>query len=305
MRIHSVYRSSRLPNQSDRLDSLRSRNKWCLIVLDACRFDFLADLFDSYFQGRIEPVWSPASDTFEYQRKNWGKEYEYPYVTGAAPITPKRINFNEPERHGDGLGFDNDTLRKKYKGYQPSEHLSNIDAVWQDSWDPELGVCPPEPVTERAKTKTSDRLVVHYFQPHAPYIGEVTALGNKKNFEEQRGGAVSGDIWRRVREGEITDQDLRQLYQSNLERVLFAVAELIRFTASDKYIITGDHGEALGEYGRYAHSLDWHPYVRTVPWAEVFSVNDSVQSMNDFEIHSGNVNKDVGDRLKELGYIDK
>lgn len=305
MRLHSLFNRARCPPQRGCIDELRKTEDWCLIVLDACRYDEFSLIFSSFFKGNHRPTWSSGSDTFEYLRTIWDGTYTYPYITGAAPVTPTRLNFGDPNETADGLIFDGESLREKYQGYQPSDHLLNIDAVWQDSWNADLGVCPPEPVTKRAveAAKNSSKIVAHYFQPHAPFIGERQAIGNKSRFDGLHGGAVTKSIWSKVESGRITDSELRALYRSNLERVLIAVAKLINDTNFGSYVIIGDHGEALGEYGRYGHSLSWHPYVRTVPYAEITDVLESSPPMEEIELKSTNENVSVRDRLTELGYL--
>lgn len=307
MRMHSALNRWRLNKQKDLLEKLQTTDNWCLIVLDACRSDALDQLFNSYFQGSISPVWASGSHTFDYLRTNWRGEHRLPYVTAAAPVTPDHIDFDNPSASADGLHFTGESLREMYQGYQPVEHLKNIDAVWQDSWSEELGVCPPEPVTKRAIeiSDASSTLVTHYFQPHAPFIGERRELPDHSDVKGLEGGAVAGDIWDRAREGKVTDRELKLLYQSNLERALIAASELIRETDFRRYVVIGDHGEALGEYGRYAHGLDWHPYVRTVPWAEVEEVDPDVARMEGAKAEfSGNSGySSVQERLSELGYL--
>ena len=45
-------------------------------------------------------------------------------------------------------------------------------------------------------------------------------------------------------------------------------------TDFEKVVVTADHGEALGEFGVYAHPR-WvhHPKVRIVPWLEISSTD--------------------------------
>lgn len=304
MRIHTLINKIRLDGQSKRLNELIDANNWCLIVLDACRYDFLKTIFSQYFEGSIDPVWASGSNTFDYLATNWQDSYSFPYVTAAAPVTPTKINFDNNET-AQGLIFEGEELREMYNGYQPADHLLNIDAVWQDNWDENLGVCPPEPVTKRAieESHENSKLVAHYFQPHAPFIGEASETANRDNINSLKGGAVSEGIWEKVESGEISAKELCTLYKSNVERVLVAAAHLIQETKFDRYVIIGDHGEALGEYNRYTHGMDWHPYVRTVPWAEVSTVNADIDYMQEFKSSKGSENSSVEDRLSELGYL--
>lgn len=118
------------------------------------------------------------------------------------------------------------------------------------------------------------------------------------------GGAVDAEIWQRVRRGEITDPELRELYTENLRRALQATHELISGTNYDRYVVVGDHGEALGEYGQYAHPAIEHPYIRKVPWLEVEGVHEDYPAIEYERTDAVAESKSVEERLQELGYLD-
>lgn len=77
-------------------------------------------------------------------------------------------------------------------------------------------------------------------------------------------------IWGLAKEGKLSNEKLESLYISNLKRVLSTVQTLVQFSDVENIVLTSDHGEALGEYGVYAHP-DWidHPKVRKIPWLKV------------------------------------
>jgi hypothetical protein len=284
-------------------------DSWALIVLDACRYDRFRDIYPEYIEAETTPVAAAAKDTFGYLRKCWPEEYDVDYVTGAAPVTTQEFEFSEDEK-ADGLVFEGKDLYNIYGGYVPVDHINNIIEVWQDAWDESLGVCPPEPVTDRAikVAPRSEQMVVHYFQPHEPYIGDTQILGNVNAVKEHlKGGAIGRGIWERVESGEITDNQLLEAYDSNLRRVMGEVALLINEISEefDHIAVMGDHGEALGEYGQYTHSIQ-HPYVRVVPWGLIQGVNKNVISeISDRKtITEEGKNTMVETRLKELGYIE-
>lgn len=306
MRLHTFATTSRLPRQQDRVAELREGDDWCLIVLDACRYDVFAEIHDEYLRGRLEPIRSAGYNTFDYVRLNWPDTYEdVTYVTAAAPITSKQFEFESGNERADGLLMVGDELAEKYRGYVPNDHIPEIVEVWRESWDEVLGVCPPEPVTERAVDLHPKKLVAHYFQPHAPYIGSEKSLSSMDPYDvDVTGGAVDAEVWQRVREGRISDSRLRELYAANLRRALQAVCSLVSRTDYDRYVVMGDHGEALGEYGQYAHPGLEHPHIRRVPWFDVEGVREDYPVV-EFE-RTGSVaeSKSVEERLQELGYLD-
>ncbi|ELY45779.1 hypothetical protein C496_02517 [Natronorubrum tibetense GA33] len=303
--IHSSLISSQYPQQEDLLGKLRSEDNYCLIVLDACRFDYLQSSFHQYFQGECMPTWAASLNTFQYLQNLWKGTYDFPYITAAAPVTSQKFNFQDGEKV-DGLAGDGAELSKRYNGYIPNEHFNQLVEVWREAWDEDLGVCPPEPVTERAIdiAPETDQMVVHYFQPHGPFIGSKQLTGQIEEYDTNiKGGAVEKGIWSAAKSGDLNKSDLRKMYQANLDRVLPAVGELVQRTDFDKYIVIGDHGEALGEYNRYYHSIE-HPKVRLVPWAQIDGVQENIPEMWEYEAEAQSIDKDTVSRLQELGYIE-
>jgi len=287
---HATYN---LPEQKALLDRLREQDDWCLIVLDACRYDALKE-YTSLFNGEIQPVHSAAHDTFDYVRLCWPDGYNLPYVSGATPI------------NGTRRVYDNDHIESLYGGYIPMYHLEIID-VWHFGWDGSLGTCPPWAVTDAA-LEHSERtnMVAHYFQPHAPYIGEHQLLGHhdNENAHPHQGTPIDEPIWKAVRNGEISDEVLKAAYLSNLEAALTDVCRLIANTDFEKYVLMGDHGESLGEWGVYTHPRVDHAKIRTVPWLECSGLTVRGKSFAGNGGSGDRVGTDmsVEERLSALGY---
>jgi len=286
-----------LETQRLKLDWLRGFDDWLLIVLDACRYDVFADLFDEFFDGEVDCVHSAGHDTFEYVRKCWPDTYEMPYVSGATPI-------NSAKR-----GYEDEHIDQLYDGYVPADHLNIVDA-WDFGWDDSLGTCPPWSVTDAALERTNhDRLVAHYFQPHAPYIGEKRFLGHtdNKHASPHDGVPVDKPIWKSVKRGVVSDDKLRRAYRTNLVVVLKEVSRLVDETDFERVYIMGDHGEALGEWQVYSHPRTPHAKIRTVPWAEVTGLTaagrEAAEASNIDETKSGEADGAVQERLEVLGYV--
>lgn len=301
--VATALETAPLADQRARVDELRAGEEtWALIVLDACRYDYFAEVFALDFASEIEPVASGGRDTFEYLQVIWPDEYTMPYVSAAVPVNASELDFDETGVH------------HLYNGYQPSEHLRHIDDVWKDAWNGSLGACPPEPVLAQAlQYRDRDAVVVHYQQPHTPYIGEKRELGHHDSDAAYPGQVAPIDkpIWDRVKAGEISDERLHELYRSNLERVRPAVLRTVAELQQDfdQVVITADHGEALGEYGVYAHPrTPHHPKVRRVPWvvAELSSAGARAADAVDIDAAEGRDDRgedeDLRERLAALGY---
>lgn len=292
-----------LPDQRPRIQQLQDSGNYLLIVLDACRYDAFLDVFSDDFVGDIEPVASAARDTFEYLQVVWPDTYQVPYVSAAVPVNNEQIDFDETGVH------------HLYNGYQPPDHLHRIDPVWEAAWDRSIGACPPEPVLAQSlQYRDADSLVVHYQQPHTPYIGAERELGHANTDAANPGQVAPVDkpIWDRVKRGDISDERLSELYWSNLERVRPAVLRTIDELLDEfkTVVVTADHGEALGELGVYAHPRQpQHPKVRTVPWVVVSELTtrgkraaDGVDVPNPFSKTKSGDDDDLDERLRMLGY---
>jgi len=138
--------------------------------------------------------------------------------------------------------------------------------VWYSGWDDNLGTTPPDRVTDVAISKNASPMVVHYFQPHAPFIGEPKLLGwTGDKVGRDRGIPPDVPIWQRLLGVQevwyCADADfLRKAYEGNLRLALSEVRRLLE-NIGDRFnniVVTSDHGEALGEDGIFAHSKD-HP----------------------------------------------
>jgi hypothetical protein len=289
-RFHSEIGDDR-PPQADRIEALRTGEEYLLVVLDACRYDVFADVAPEYLSfDSLEPVRSAGHNTFEYVSRCWPDTYEdVEYVSAATPV-------NSDSREA----YEEETLASLYGGYVPAEHIPNIRDVWRESWDESIGITPPSAVTDAAVEADGRRVVAHYFQPHAPYIGRQSLLGHVEGADARpnEGEPVDAPVWSRAKAGDVSRSELRAAYESNLRRALREVRRLVAETDVDRIAVVGDHGEALGEYGIFGHPSIEHPYIRTVPWGVV----DGVPEYPDRDVADIGTT-DVESRLADLGYL--
>lgn len=260
--LHCLAFKKAFDQQYDKIhEDLMEDDKWMLIVLDAARYDYFLSEAKIFFEDSdiVESVYSSGRDTAEYSMNTWdGYHQDVKYVSGAVPVSSK---LSEE-------GADNEF----HQGYVADQHLDIFDA-WEVAWDDDLGAVLPEDVRKCAENRLGsyDQMVVHFFQPHGPYIGEKSYLGYTGDDTGPGSGNPSDEyVWHKIENGEITDRELKEMYRSNLKRVLGEVVELLEQVDDDRrVVITGDHGEMLGESGLYAHDRINHPLLRKVPWLEV------------------------------------
>lgn len=276
-----------VPSQRARIQQLLEQDEFLLVIFDACRYDSFRDLYHSYYSGDLEQVYTTNTYTKQYQKTMWSGEYDLTYVAGGPVISDR--NF---ELSGDR--------------YRPSEHFDEILDAWDMGYEKELGVTPPEAVTEVALERDAAKMVVHYFQPHAPYIGDVR-LRDQYDASEGRSKIENRVdslqcIYERIESGDIPEPTLREAYEANLHRVMQAAQPLVAET-DHPTVITSDHGELLGEDGRYLHGGLPHPILCELPWLPVDEIKGELGDMDPSMAEDETYEKKVKDQLRDLGYL--
>ncbi len=217
-----------------------------LVVLDACRADSLrAVAHDVEFLGPVETVRSVGSSSSEWLENTF-------------------LGREETARTAMVTG---NTWTDRYLN---ADAFAAIDEVWKYAWDDDLGTVPAAAITDRAvataRELDPDRLIVHYMQPHHPFVPDPIAGDDGM----ARTGAHSSESnpWILLRRGEIPVERVREAYEANLRYVLSEVATLVE-NVEGRIAITADHGNLFGEWGLYGHPMSTPvSALLDVPWAE-------------------------------------
>lgn len=265
---------------SDAIDFL-NRDWDVLIVLDACRYDLFEQ--KNPFDVSVKKVHSNASQTREYIEKNFADRdcRDTVYVTASPQFADFDLEF------------------------------AHIEHVWKDHWNEELRTVLPESVTDAAidvaDRYNDKRMVVHYMQPHYPFIGptgkelskQATFVPNPKNLS----------VWEQLFAGKIDESTIQEAYEENLSVVLPEVERLVA-SVEGKPVITSDHGNLFGQHvcwlpiRIHGHPAGiHHPELTAVPWVElpfnqrreVASADESMDDNSSFDA--------VNERLADLGYV--
>lgn len=255
-----------------------------LLLLDGCRYDIYAE--QANLGGKLQCRMSRGSDSWEFMREN----------------------FVDRELHDTVYVTANPHVHKLDDGI-----FHYVYNLLEDHWDPDLQTVPPGVVSEEARRIQGEfphkRLLVHFMQPHFPFIGE------KGRQLDQIGMVLDDDadtddqiIWTKLMYG-LTDKDrVWEAYRENLDLVLSVVDDLVE-DLPGKTVISSDHGNLVGERvwpiptRGYGHprgmrarelleipwdvlSADQRRDVRTDPPQEIARLDDEV----------------VENRLRNLGY---
>ena len=259
-----------------------------LLILDACRSDMFSRCCE--IKGELNTKISRGSNTREFLLGNFGDEILLDTVyTTANPQFHKYANQINAEFH-------------------------RVYNIWNsDLWDENIGTVHPDDVTEVAKQKIKDhpnkRHIVHYLQPHYPFINtELENIGRDITDHESN----HSDIWGLQMEGKInlSKNQINRAYYKNLKIALEAVEDLID-DISGKIVITSDHGNLVGERSWPIPIKEWgHPSgiytseLVEVPWLVIEKgERPEIRAEKSRQVQEDVNNEVVENRLKDLGYV--
>ncbi len=220
-----------------------------LIILDGCRFDALADQLSEYdIEGDLQQRTSRGSATWQFLRGNFHNKQ----LDDVVYVTASTILYQ-------GSVFRDDL----------DVELHDVVDVWTGGIEYGGDGTPPENVAEKARETNDEypnkRLIMHFVQPHAPYLGDL----GKEHFPDFRPNPLSERFRGLI---DTPEETLRSIYRENLDLVLEEVEELLS-ELTGKTVITADHGMLLGERERpfpvksYGHpSRVYVDEMVTVPW---------------------------------------
>ncbi|MCO8246926.1 hypothetical protein [Haladaptatus sp. AB643] len=266
-----------------------------LVVLDGCRFDCMCEVAPEI--PFVKRVWRFAS-------------------AGTRSDEWMHANF-DPRDCSDTVHV---TANPNSAAHLDSRNFAELDEVWRDGWDDELGTVPARAVTDRAIVAgrsigdgeiDADKLVVHYMQPHFPSIPD--PLPGDEMSRGEFGERVG--VWERLRRGDLTREQVWSSYRDNLRYALSEVAVLLDNLDADRVVITADHGNGFGEWYIYGHP-DNTPIraLRDVPWVVTSGTDSGTYDPKSWMVGSDETEGADGtkgadeqttstaDRLSALGY---
>ncbi|RXK46940.1 LTA synthase family protein [Halorientalis pallida] len=186
-----------------------------------------------------------------------------------------------------------------------AEDFEELDEIWKYAWNDEHDTVTPDTLTDRCinigREQDTDRLLVHYMQPHWPFVPAMN-LTNQGGMELDEFGTYNKDeVWERLRRGEVSAEDVWEGYRDNLTYALDSVEVLLENIDAEKVIITSDHGNAFGEYGVYGHPMHMPlSSLRSVPYVETTATDEGTREPEKMQVSRRS--SDVEGQLRALGY---
>ena len=265
-----------------------------LIILDACRYDMFKVVND--IKGQLEYRISRGSATNQFLKENFkGKVFfDTIYVT-SNPM----VNYHIPNS------------------------FAKIISVWEKGWHEKYGTVLPDTMVEFARMANTmfpnKRLIIHFLQPHYPFIGKVSRVKigeheglKSRNFfrDNMEKDHRTQEIWNMLRIGKVSKNDVWEAYNENLRIVMGHVKNLIP-NLEGKTVITSDHGNLFGEMvlpfpvRYYGHTSGiFHRNLVKVPYfippftsRKTIVVSDTMGKTDSIK------NVDLEKKLEALGYF--
>lgn len=278
-KLYGRYLEDRLPDGECVMD----RDWDTLVILNACRYDYFAD--HNWLPGDLESVVADGRKSWEFMQNNFagGEYHDTVYIT-ANPFV---------DRLDDGTFYHVDYLA--------------------DEWNDEIGTIFPEDVraaaVEANRKHQNKRLIVHFMQPHRPYLGETAEeLRGRVDLKGYRNEGEGVQIWGAAKQKDVTVEEVRRAYGESLDIVLAEVEELLD-ELDGKTVVTADHGEMLGERvfpfttRVWGHSEGFNTrLLRTVPWLTVEGDERREITAETPEESTDLESETVSNRLEALGY---
>jgi hypothetical protein len=252
-----------------------------LIIVDACRLDLMREVAPGYdYIDHIAPFRSLDSMTLLWMQKNFVPAYademaETAYVCGN-PFSAEALD--------------------------PDDFLA-LDEVWEYVWE-DPGTVPPRAITDRtitaAREHDPDRLIVHYMQPHCPFLSRPGLTQGKRL--DKFGNQEWDDVWQKLRAGRLSREEVWAGYRENLELALDDIGLLLENVDAEHAVITSDHGNALGEWFVYGHPPTMPmDCLRVVPWVETTAVDRGTHVPETVAQTSEETDRE--EQLAALGYV--
>lgn len=271
-----------------------------LIILDACRYDVFEEI--SWLDGELEAVISRGSHSREFCEKNFAGRTFYDTVYVTANGYGARIGqgvFHDLIFTDDDSSIANvDVLHSTTRGMAPeSVYNAAVDAI---------------------RTFPNKRKIIHFMQPHAPYLGEEATEVRRRVEDEglvvrsrrpdkieqysSKEENVVNTLSGAAQMGYVSESELRKIYIENLKIVLGYVEQLLG-KLEGKTVITADHGEYIRSNEKTGHPMfEYSQELRKVPWL-VIDAESRPEVTNDKPTDATAIsNESIEKRLEHLGY---
>ena len=253
-----------------------------LLVFDACRYDYFKRYYtDKLNGGTLRKCISPSTFTFGWMKEMFSREMEDVIFISTEPVKDKIYDATKRMKHG--------------KDFDTNDYFCEVIDLHSKAYV-EPGLIYPvvvnDAIEKTIKYHPNKKIVAKYWQIHDPYI-----FWLKKGPEYRDMGISSVRLpeIRKILYNLISDETywtimsklnfkpenwlnalwlkhgvsgIIQGYCMDLLLTLDYMKKIIKKYPEKKVAITSDHGERLGEYGKYSHGGKRTKVIKEIPWYE-------------------------------------
>jgi len=158
--------SSDTRNNEIKLQPVHEGDWSYLIILDACRFDVFKQEYSDFLEGKLKKVWSRGSATPEWLAQTFDSpRYNLKYISA-------NVFVNQS-------GFRLDS------GWYAADKFTEVREAWREKWSHENNTVLPSELTDYSlsEIESGDRAVIHFVQPHRPFISSGDDEYTQRNAE--------------------------------------------------------------------------------------------------------------------------
>lgn len=252
-----------------------------LLVLDALRYDIFEKFYPSFLTGRLQKTESPTAFTFGWILEMFKGQHPNIVFVYSEPMSDRIKDISNKLIHGNH--------------FDVRAHFTDIVDVYKSSWNFHYNTIFPTPITEATikavHAYPGKRVITKYIQLHDPYlytaqndgviryrsprflnlrkilyelISDETywTIRSKLNFPPENWFNV---VWLKYGRKGIIEGYINDLFLM----LTIHIPRIIQECPNKKIVITSDHGERLGEGGRYSHGGRRTKEVKEIPWFEI------------------------------------
>jgi len=273
-------------------EKLIKNTDWDLLfIIDACRYDYFETFYKDIFQtGKLTKAISPAAWTYGWFDAVFPDYYDIIMVSGDKIIRSEGINSIKIHDIGKRIST---------KRYDAPKHFKTIIDAWKHGndniWHGKVeGTAHPKDICSETlkaiKQYPNDKIITKFWQVHDPYFLYANATKDLKTkpFKYSNIRKLLYDVFGQEIIWTILDkfnqpsesyhmyiwqqlgrQGIIDGYVNDLKLVLHSIKLVIDKYPDKKIIITADHGEHLGEKGKYSHGGKRTRLIKEIPWYEV------------------------------------
>ena len=263
-----------------------------LFIIDACRYDYFKKYYKQHFsQGKLIKAISPAAWSYGWLDAIFPDYYDFVFVSGDRIIRSKGIDPGKIRDIGKRIST---------KRYDASKHFAKIIDAWKYGDDNEIwhgrieGTAHPRNVametTRAIKDYPNKKIIAKFWQVHDPYFlyAKETKDLKIKPIKQSNMRKLLYDVFGHETVWTVLDkfnqppeswhmhiwqkygrQGIINGYINDLALVLSYIKRIVEKNPDKKIVITSDHGEMLGERGKYSHGGKRTKYIKEVPWFEI------------------------------------